>query len=113
MEGNIKTKRWHIPNFKIQYRVFQGDTLSPLIILLAFNLLIELCNNLPSCGFSLKLPVPHSSGLPTIDTAIYIKWNEASSDEPADWYYRTLGRILFENCAFWQYQLRGVIIIMG
>ena len=64
LEGNVKTKKWRTPNFKIQRGVFQGDTLSPLIFLLAFNPLIELCNNLPSGGFSLKLPVPNSSGLP-------------------------------------------------
>ena len=87
LAGCVKTKRWSTPNFKIQRGVFQGDTLSPLIFLLAFNPLIELCNTLSSCGFSLKLPVPDSSGLPPVNTAIYVEWNEASSDEPAGWYY--------------------------
>ena len=60
---------------------------APLIFLLAFNPLIELCNSLSSCGFSLKLPVPYSSSLPLTNTAIYVEWNEAYSDEPSGLYY--------------------------
>ena len=52
-----------IPSFNIKRGVFQGDTLSPLIFLAVFNTLIQLCNSLSTCGFSLRLPVPNSSGL--------------------------------------------------
>ena len=62
--------------------------------MLAFNPLIELCNNLPSGGFSLKLPLPNSSGLPPINTAIYVEWNEVPSDEPAGWYYAVVKEYL-------------------
>ena len=87
LSGLVKTKHRHTPVFQIGRGIFQGDTLSPLIFLVAFNLLIELCNKLPSCGFCLKLPVPNSSGLPPISSAIYVEWNESSSDEPPGWYY--------------------------
>ena len=56
----------------------QGNTISPLIFWLAFNLLIELGKNLPSCGFSMRLPIPDSSGCPSAVTAIYVEWNEYS-----------------------------------
>ena len=44
-----------------------------LIFLLAFTPLIELCNCLSSCEFSLKLPIPESSGLHPVDTVIYVE----------------------------------------
>ena len=97
LTGIVKTKKWHTPCFKIQRGVFQGDTLSPLIFLLAFNPLIELCNSLPSCGFSLKLAIPDSSGLPPVDIAIYVEWNEASSDEPCGWYHVVVKEYLPED----------------
>ena len=92
--GSVKTKKWRTPNFEIQRGVLQGDTLSPLIFLLAFNPLIELCNRLPSCGFNLRLPVPNSSGLPPTNTAIYVEWNEDPSDEPSGWYYAVVKEYL-------------------
>ena len=39
------------------------------------------------------LPVPKSSGLPPINTAIYVGWNEASSDEPTGWYYAIVSKM--------------------
>ena len=64
LSATIKTKNWCTPIFKIERGVFQGDTLSPLIFLAAFNSLIETCNKLPTCGFNMKLYVPNSTGLP-------------------------------------------------
>ena len=87
LSGKVKTKSLCTPSFKIERGVFQGDTLSPLIFLLAFNPLIELCKSLSSCGFQLLLPVPNSNGLPPINSAIYIQWDEASSNEAPGWYY--------------------------
>ena len=83
LSGSIKTKRWHTPSFRIKHGLFQGDTLSPLIFLLVFNPLVELCNSLSSYGFSLKLLIPDLSSLPPTNTAICVEWNEASSDEPS------------------------------
>lgn len=39
-----------------------------------------MCNHLPTCGFSLKAPIPNSTDLPPA-------WDEDLSDEPAGWYY--------------------------
>ena len=89
--------------FQIKRGIFQGDTLSPLIFLVAFNLLIELCNKLPSCGFCLKLSVPNSSGLPPISSAIYVEWNESSSDEPPGWYYAVVREYLPDGLAKIEY----------
>ena len=76
LSGLVKTKHWRTPVFKIERGVFQKDTLSPLIFLVAFNPLIEFCNKLPSCGFCLKLPVPNSSGLHPISFACNLCWME-------------------------------------
>ena len=83
----VKTKKWSTPPFSIKRGVFQGDTLSPLIFLVAFNPLIQVCNTLSTCGFSLRLPIANSSGLPPVNSAIYVMWNETQSEEPSGWYY--------------------------
>ena len=80
--------------FKIERGIFQGNTLSPLIFLVTINPLIKLCNKLPSCGFCLKVPVPNSCGLSPISSAIYVEWNECSSDEPPGWYYAVVREYL-------------------
>ena len=75
--------------FEIKWGMFQGDTLSPVIFLAVFNPLIELSNRLTTSGFTLKLPVPNSVGLPPVNSAIYVHWNE-NSDEPIGWYHATV-----------------------
>ena len=34
----------------------------------------------------MRTPVPNSAGLPPVNTAIYVYWDEVS-DEPKGWYY--------------------------
>ena len=87
LSATIKTKEWTILPFNIKRGVFQGDTLSPLIFLVAFNPLIQVYDNLSTCSFSLRLPVANSSGLPPVNSTIYVLWNEPQSDEPPGWYY--------------------------
>ena len=74
-----------MPPFIIKRGRFQGDTLSPLIFLTVFNAVVELSNYFPTCGFSLKVPVPNSAGLPPVNSAIYVHWDESSLDEPTGW----------------------------
>lgn len=38
----------------------------------------------------LKLPVPNSSGLPTVNSAIFVPLDKPQSDEPPGWYYATV-----------------------
>ena len=66
--------------FEIKCGMFQGDTLSPVIFLTVFNPLIELSSRLTTTGFSLKVPVPNSVGLPPVNSATYVYWDE-NSDE--------------------------------
>ena len=65
--------------------MFQGDTLSPLIFLMAFNPIICLAHSLSTCGFSLKL----STGTPCtlkLNSFVYVFWDEPDSEEPLGWY---------------------------
>ena len=86
LRGFVSSSSWTTEFFPIERGVFQGDTLSPLIFLIAFNPIIELANTSKSSGFSLKYPVPSSCGLPPVDAHIYLKWDEPSSDEAPGWY---------------------------
>ena len=56
LSAYISTKQWKTQSFSIGRGVFQGDTLSPLIFLLAFNPIIQAIHN-TSTGYSLKLPM--------------------------------------------------------
>lgn len=56
LTGYVKTRKWSTDVFMIGKGVFQGDTLSPLIFLVAFNPIIQLAESLPTCGFQLSLP---------------------------------------------------------
>ena len=86
LTGYVKTKEWTTDTFKIGRGVFQGDTLSPLIFLIAFNPVIQLAQSLTTCGFRLKLP-SNLPEMPTVNSYIYALWDEPNSDEPSGWYF--------------------------
>ena len=66
--------------------VFQGDTLSPIIFLLAFNPLLKLAADLnQGHGSSIEIPLQGSEELPTLDSSVYVKWTE-EGEEPPGWY---------------------------
>ena len=70
-----------------QKSIIQGDTLSPLIFLVAFNPIIKVVQSLPSSGFRLLLPPPSNSrDLPEVNSFVYTLWDEPQSDEPSGWY---------------------------
>ena len=69
LTASVKTEDWRTPMFEIKRGMFQGDTLSPVIFLTVFDALIELSNHLTTSGFSLKVPVPNSVGLPPVNSA--------------------------------------------
>ena len=85
----VKIKDWTTPTFEIKRGMFQGNTLSLIIFLAVFNPLIELSSQITTSDFFLKMSVPNSVGLPPINSAIYVHWNE-NSDEPIGWYYATV-----------------------
>ena len=70
--------------------VFQGDTLSPVIFLLAFSPIIHLAETWEYAGFFNQIPVPNSEGLPSIGQSIYVLWDEDDSEEPIGWYKATV-----------------------
>ena len=86
LTGSFNTKHWSSQQFPISRGVFQGDTLSPIIFLLAFTPIINFASSLPSMEFSFKIPLPDSKSLPDPDSPIYISWNEPLSQDPPGWY---------------------------
>lgn len=82
----VSSKNWSTPPFSITRGVFQGDTLSPIIFLLAFNPIIQLANSLQCPGFVFRIPLTGSDDLPPSDSSIYVEWNELSSNEDPGWY---------------------------
>ena len=96
LSAYISTKQWKTQSFSIGRGVFQGDTLSPLIFLLAFNPIIQAIHN-TSTGYSLKLPMLSGDRkpLPKVGTYIYALWEEQESSEQGGWY---LAKILSVTC---------------
>ena len=86
LQAVVATKEWQTNYFTIQRGIFQGDTLSPLLFLVAFQPIICLANSLETEGYQLQLQIPESEGLPPPDAYVYILWDEESSDEPQGWY---------------------------
>ena len=86
LKAQVKTKNWCTPYFEVRRGVFQSDTLSPLIFLLAINpVLVALQSpNIP--GYHLNIRVPRSEGLPQPDNHLFVKWEEDNGEEPG-WYH--------------------------
>ena len=75
ISAHISTKDWKTQPFPISKGVFQGDTLSSLLFLIAFNPIIQSVVIHPSRGFSLKLPNHTESNqhpLPCLNSHIYL-----------------------------------------
>ena len=69
----VKCKAWSTPTIPICCGVFQGDTMSPIIFILAFNPLLRLAEVLnQGHGFRFKLMIPNSDDYPPINAYIYI-----------------------------------------
>ena len=86
LQAKVSTENWQTSHFPVQRGIFQGDTLSPLLFLIAFQPILHLAASLEMEGYQLLLPIPESEGLPPPDSYIYILWDEVSSDEPQGWY---------------------------
>ena len=82
----VSTKHWSTAHFQINKEVFQGDTLSPLIFLIAFNSIVEAVNQLPTLAYHLRLPKKQAPDLPPSNSHIYAYWDESTSTEPKGWY---------------------------
>lgn len=64
LSAYVTTKSWSTARFCIDKGVCQGDTLFPLIFLIAFNSVLEAAQSLPTLGFHLSIP-RDNSGAPT------------------------------------------------
>jgi len=79
-------KMWETDPAPFQRGVFQGDSLSSLIFLLAFNPLLKLAESLNHPhGYCIKIPIENLEALPPTDSFVYVKWTEAG-EEPSGWY---------------------------
>ena len=96
----VKTRKWSTDKFKIGRGVFQGDTLSPLIFLIAFNPVIQLAQSLNTCGFCLRIP-SNLSGMPKTNSYIYALWDEPNSNEPVGWYLAKVNSIESDGLICW------------
>ena len=82
----VTSKNWETPPIPFCRGVFQGDTMSPIVFLLAFNPLLKLAADLnQGHGYSIELPLQNSDDFPPLDSSIYVKWEE-QGDEPPGWY---------------------------
>ena len=79
MTAYIQSQEWITPSFPIAQGVFQCDTLSPVIFLLAFSPITHLAETWKYAGFFNQIPIPNSEGLPPIDQSIYVRWDK---DDP-------------------------------
>ena len=86
VKASIQTKNWSTPVFPISRGVFQGDTMSPIIFLIAFNPVLKLAQSLDCPGFAFRIPITDSEDFPDCDSNILVLWDEPESDEPSGWY---------------------------
>ena len=110
LSAYISTKTWKTPCFDIKRGVFQGDTLPPLIFLLAFNPIIQAVQkNEP--GFRLLLPSSNNNEgpLPVANTYIYGLWDERGSDEIPGWYLAKILSIAPDGSAMLKYRKVNLI----
>ena len=94
LSAAVKTKRWFAPTFPMNRGSFRGETLSLLLHVYSpwplTQLLIKLCNLLPSTGFRLNVPIPESAGLPPIGVVIYLEWNVPDHKDSQGWHLTTV-----------------------
>ena len=83
LTASVSTRNWRTNTFSISQGIFQGDTLSPLIFLLAFNPIINLVKSLTS-GYQIQIALP--GRISAKGKFIYLEWNEPQSSEPPSWY---------------------------
>ena len=100
----VETKDWSTPCFPISKGVFQGDTLSPLIFLIAFNPVLAAAHSLSTLGFRVTVPAMRPPELPPENSYIYALWDEEDSAEASGWYLAKVTSILPDGSASLYYR---------
>ena len=89
---------WETPSIPFCWGVFQGNTLSPIIFLITFNLLLKLAADLnQGHGYTIELPLQGSENLPPLNGSVYVKWMK-EGDEPLGWYRMRVAEY-FSDCS--------------
>ena len=93
----LTTKNWKSLPIPFHQGVFQGDTMSPIMFLLAFNPLLQLAADL-NCnhGYVIQLPLQHSEDLPLVDSTVYVKWVEQGDESPS-WYQAIISEYFLDG----------------
>ncbi|XP_072048304.1 uncharacterized protein [Amphiura filiformis] len=73
LEVSVKSTQWQTKPVPIKRGVFQGDTLSPIVFLIAFNPLLDAIKQHSEFGYRLTVPIPSSVGLPPCGAYLYLK----------------------------------------
>ena len=98
-------KNWFASSFPISKGVFKGDTLSPLIFLMAFNPVLAAAHSLSTQGFHLRVPMLHPPELPPQNYYIYALWDkEDLAKQVHGWYLAKVTSILPNGSASLHYR---------
>ena len=74
-------EKWSTETFRISRGVFQGDTSSPLIFLVALNPIIQMAYSLQTCGLRMRIPTGTPKP-PDVNSYVYALREEPDSEEP-------------------------------
>ena len=85
LQAFVSTKHWSTLLFLVTRGVFQGDTISP-VFLMVFYPILKIVQSLSYPGVRFRIPIPNSNDLPEPGSTTYVEWNESNSNEPAGWY---------------------------
>ena len=86
LTGFVHSSSWVTSVFPITRGVFQGDTMSPIIFLMALTPAIKMMGKINCPGFYFTIPIPKSQDVPHCGATIQVLWEEDHSEEPKGWY---------------------------
>ena len=82
LTGFVHSSSWVTSVFPINRGVFQVDTMSPIMFLMALTPVIKMMENINCPGFYFNIPIPKNQDLPHCGTTIQVLWEEDHSKGP-------------------------------